>query len=219
MSSNKRRVFLIDDHPIVRQGLALLINHEPDLMVCGSASDARSAVSGLPKAKPDIILTDISMPGPDGLELIKNIRAILPNVPVLVLSMHDEALYTERVIKAGARGYIMKHEAEANIMTAIRRILQGEMYFSANMTNHFLQKLSQPAPAEARSPVEQLGDRELQIFRLLGKGRRTVEIAHELGIGVKTAETHLRRIRQKLGFRNYNEMTCQAAIWIQQQEH
>jgi DNA-binding NarL/FixJ family response regulator len=214
MPPKKHRVFLVDDHPIVCQGLALLINHEPDLTVCGTATNARAALDAILKNKPDVVVTDLSMPGADGLELIKNLRAQLPHLQILVLSMHDEMLYAERALKAGARGYIMKHAVETNIMTAIRRIVLGEIYLSPAMTGRLLSKLSdQPDPTI--SPLAKLGDRELHVFELLGRGLRTTAIATELGIGIKTVETHIGRIRVKLNLSNSHEVARQAVLWLQ----
>lgn len=214
MSQKKHRVFLVDDHPIVRQGIALLINQTRDLMVCGTASDTRSAMEAVPKSAPDIVVTDLSMPGPDGLELIKNLRTLMPTLSILVLSMQDEMLYAGRALKSGARGYIMKHEAEENILAAIQRVLAGQIYLSPSMTSHFLQNATTHAEVNP-SPLDLLSDRELQVFELLGNGVRTSKIAEQLGIGVKTVETHIVRIRHKLGFADSHEMSRQAVIWVQ----
>lgn len=216
MTTKKERVFLIDDHPIVRQGLAVLIDQEPDLAVCGTAADARSALDGVLKSKPNIVVVDLSMPGPDGLEFIKNLHVHMPKLPVLVLSMHDEMLYAERALKAGAQGYIMKHEAETNIMAAIRRVLQGEVYLSLAMTGHLLRKVADQSDTKPISQLETLADRELQVFEHIGRGYRSVEIAEQLGISIKTVESHVSRIRQKLGLRNSHEVARQAVIWVQQ---
>jgi DNA-binding NarL/FixJ family response regulator len=216
MVDKKHRVFLVDDHPIVRQGLSLLIDHQPDLMVCGMAADTRSAMTDVPGSKPDIVVADLSMPGPDGLELIKSLRALLPGLPVLVLSMHDETLYAERVLKAGARGYVMKHEAETNIINALRRILDGSIYLSPAMTNRLLRKVSDHGNATPPSGIATLSDRELQIFEMLGHGLRPNKIAKELGIGIKTVETHVGRIRAKLGLRHAHEVLREAVLWLQQ---
>ena len=215
MAQNKHRIFLVDDHPIVRQGLTLLINQEPDLTVCGTASDAHSALTSVIEIKPDMLITDVSMSGPDGLQLVKQLLAHLPDLPILVLSIHDEMLYAERALKAGARGYIMKHEVESTILTAIRCILNGKIYVSAEMTNHLLNITCNSVVNPLASPVKLLSDRELQIFEIIGRGLSGTEIAEELKLNIKTIETYILRIRQKLHLSSTREVTCQAVLWVQ----
>src|ERR1700691_1667223 len=203
--SAKRSIFIVDDHPIVRQGLALLINREPDLAVCGDAEEARSALQLIEELKPDLVVVDISLNGPDGLDLLKNIRAHDAGLPVLILSMLDELLYAERALRAGASGYIMKQEATEQVLVAIRRILDGEIYVSDRMANKMLHRFVGGSPATARSPIAELTDRELEVFRLIGEGHGTRQIAEDLHISVKTVESYQAHIKEKLSLRSARE--------------
>lgn len=211
-ASRKNRVFLIDDHPIVRQGLALLINREVDLEVCGEAEGTQSALTTLPALEPDLIILDISLNGPDGLDLLKAIRSNGRATPVLVLSMHDEATYAERVLRAGANGFIMKQEAAEKVLIAIRRILGGQVYLSERLTNKMLQQMVRGSSA-LNSPVAALSDRELEIYRLIGAGHATRQIADELHISVKTVESYQAHIKVKLSLRNARELVQHAIEW------
>jgi len=211
--SRRNKIFLIDDHPIVRQGLALLINREMDLEVCGDAEGAPSALSALEMAGPDLIILDISLNGPDGLDLLKTIRLNDPHVPVLVLSMHDEATYAERSLRAGANGYIMKQEATDRVLIAIRRILGGEVYLSERLTNKMLQQIVRGTDPVKQSPMSQLSDRELEIYRLIGSGHATRQIAEELHISVKTVESYQAHIKVKLALRSARELVQHAIEW------
>jgi len=207
-------IFIVDDHPIVRQGLALLINREPDLTVCGDAEEASSALRMIESLKPDLIIVDISLNGPDGLDLLKNIRARDPNLPVLILSMLDESLYAERSLRAGASGYIMKQEATDRVLVAIRRILDGEIYVSDRMADRMLHRFVGGAQqVEPRSPISDLSDRELEVFRLIGDGRGTRQIAQELHISVKTVESYQAHIKDKLSLKNARELLQRAIQW------
>jgi DNA-binding NarL/FixJ family response regulator len=207
-------IFIVDDHPIVRQGLALLINREPDLTVCGDAEEASSALRLIESLKPDLIIVDISLNGPDGLDLLKNIRARDPNLPVLILSMLDESLYAERSLRAGASGYIMKQEATDRVLVAIRRILDGEIYVSDRMADRMLHRFVGGAQqVEQRSPISGLSDRELEVFRLIGDGRGTRQIAQELHISVKTVESYQAHIKDKLSLKNARELMQRAIQW------
>jgi DNA-binding NarL/FixJ family response regulator len=209
----KKRIFIVDDHPIVRQGLALLINRESDLAVCGDAEEANSAVPRIEDLKPDLIVLDISLNGPDGLDLLKNIRARDPNLPVLILSMLDEILYAERALNAGANGYIMKQEATERVLVAIRRILDGEIYLSDRMANRMLQRFVGGNQVGEQSPIAGLTDRELEVFRLIGEGRGTRQIAEELCISVKTVESYQAHIKEKLSLKNARELVQRAVQW------
>ena len=211
--SRRNKIFLIDDHPIVRQGLALLINREMDLEVCGDAEGAPSALAALEMAEPDLIILDISLNGPDGLDLLKTIRLNDPHVPVLVLSMHDEATYAERSLRAGANGYIMKQEATDRVLIAIRRILGGEVYLSERLTNKMLQQIVRGTDPVKQSPMSQLSDRELEIYRLIGSGHATRQIAEELHISVKTVESYQAHIKVKLSLRSARELVQHAIEW------
>jgi DNA-binding NarL/FixJ family response regulator len=207
--TSKCRVFLIDDHPIVRQGLALFIDREPDLMVCGEADGATSALQAIRDALPNFIVLDISLDGPDGLDLLKVLRAEYPNLPVLILSMHDESAYAERALRAGANGYIMKQEATEKVLTAIRHILRGDVYLSDRLTKRMLQQFVHGA-VPPRDPLAKLSDRELEVYRLIGAGHGTRQIADELHVSTKTVESYQAHIKEKLLLRNARELVQHA---------
>jgi DNA-binding NarL/FixJ family response regulator len=210
---SKRTVFIVDDHPIVRQGLALLINREPDLAVCGDAEEAGSALRLIEELKPDLVVVDLSLNGPDGLDLLKTIRARDPNLPVLILSMMDELLYAERGLRAGANGYIMKQQATEQVLVAIRRILGGEVYVSERIANKMLHLFVGGSPTEQTSTVADLTDRELEVFRLIGEGHGTRQIADELHLSVKTVESYQAHIKEKLLLKNGRELVQRAIQW------
>ena len=209
----RSRVFVVDDHPIVRQGLALLINSQADLVVCGEAEEAAGALVALATARPDILLADISLNGPDGLDLLKAVRARRPTLPVLVLSMHDESIYAERALRAGANGYIMKQEATDRVLTAIRRILQGDVYLSDRAANRMVQRYVRGGAPDTRPAVSILSDRELEVFRLIGEGHSTRDIATELHLSVKTVETYQAHIKEKLSLKSARELVQRAIEW------
>jgi DNA-binding NarL/FixJ family response regulator len=211
--TKKCRVLLVDDHPIVRQGLALLIDREPDLSVCGEAEGAHSAFHAITTLRPDLVVLDISLSGPDGLDVLKEIRTKTTNLPVLILSMHDESIYAERAMRAGANGYIMKQEATEKVLVAIRRILQGEVYLSDRLTNTMLQQYVRGALPAKSSPLVNLTDRELEVFRLIGEGHGTRQIADELHLSVKTIESYQAHIKEKLSLRNARELVQRAIQW------
>lgn len=211
-SAPRYKVFLIDDHPILRQGLALFIDREPDLMVCGQADDAASALQAIREATPDFVVLDISLDGPDGLELLKTLRVRYPNLPVLVLSMHDESAYAERALRAGANGYIMKQEATDRVLTAIRQILSGEVYLSDRLTKRMLQQFVNGS-ISPRDPLAKLSDRELEVYRLIGAGHGTRQIADELHVSAKTVESYQAHIKEKLALRNARELVQHAVEW------
>ena len=208
-----RRIFLVDDHPIVRQGLALLINREADLVVCGDAEEANSALRRIESLKPDVVVVDISLNGPDGLDLLKSIRMREPNLPVLILSMLDELLYAERALRAGANGYIMKQEATEQVLVALRRILGGDIYLSDRMASKMLHRFAGDSAFETRSPMTGLTDRELEIFRLIGEGHGTRQIAEGLHLSVKTVESYQAHIKEKLCLKNGRELVQRAIQW------
>jgi DNA-binding NarL/FixJ family response regulator len=202
----KRTVFVVDDHPIVREGLTLLINREADLSVCGVAEEAQSALRTIEALKPDILIVDISLNGPDGLDLLKTIRAKDPGLPVLILSMHDESIYAERALRAGANGYIMKQEATERVLVALRRILNREIYVSDRVANKMLRQYVGAASPARRSPLDELSDRELEVLRLIGEGHSTRQIAENLHISVKTVESYQGHLKEKLGLKNSREL-------------
>ncbi len=212
-SPKKYRVLLVDDHPVVRQGLALLIEREPDLCVCGEADGAHSAYHAITTLRPDLVVLDISLSGPDGLDVLKEIRTKTTNLPVLILSMHDESIYAERAMRAGANGYIMKQEATEKVLVAIRRILQGEVYLSDRLTSTLLQQYVRGTSPAKSSPLLNLTDRELEVFRLIGEGHGTRQIAEELHLSVKTIESYQAHIKEKLALRNARELVQHAIEW------
>src|SRR3984957_12328068 len=188
--SARRKVLLVDDHPIVREGMALLINREPHLTVCAGAEESNAALDAIESLRPDLAIVDISLPGRDGLELLKMIRARDPQLPVLILSMHGETIYAERALRAGANGYIMKQEATDKVLVAIRRILNSEVYVSEQVASRMLRQMTGAHDSDRRSPLDGLSDRELEVFRRMGEGQSTRQIAEELHLSVKTIETH-----------------------------
>jgi DNA-binding NarL/FixJ family response regulator len=209
----KSKVLVVDDHPIVRQGLTLLINREPDLIVCGEAEDAHTAMLSLTVTRPDILVVDISLNGPDGLDLLKNIRTRHPDLPVLILSMHDESIYAERALRAGAQGYIMKQEATEKVLVALRRILSHEIYVSERIANRMLHRYIGSPNATRPSSITDLTDRELEVFRLIGEGHSTRQIAEDLHISVKTVESYQSHIKEKLSLRSARELVQHAIQW------
>ncbi len=214
-SNSRVKILLVDDHPIVRQGLAELIEQEEDLVICGEAQSGFEALQAIAAAKPDLAIVDISLQGTNGLELIKQIKAGHSDVPVLVLSMHDETLYAERALRAGARGYVMKEEATARLITAIRRVLSGEIYLSERMSARLLSRFVDGAPQIGGSPMERLSDRELEVFELIGRGLGTRRIAEELHLSVKTIESHREHIKEKLKLDSSQELMRHAMQWVQ----
>ena len=206
----KKTVFIVDDHPLLRQGLALLVNREPDLAVCGEAEEAQTAMKEIAAKKPDILIADISLNGPDGLDLLKNLRTLYPGLPVLILSMHDESIYAERALRARANGYIMKAEATEKVLVAVRRILGGDIYLSDRMANKLLHQYISGASADMHSRLSALSDRELEVFRLIGEGRSTRQIAEKLHLSVKTVETYQAHIKDKLSLHSGRELVQHA---------
>ncbi len=204
--SAKRRIVIIDDHPIVRDGLSRLINHEPELEVCGAAASAGDGLDLVARLKPDLTIIDLSLGGRPGIELIKDIVVRFPGLLVLVLSMRDEKLYAQRCIRAGARGYIMKVEATEKVLSAIRRILSGERYVSESVAAGLLQQLARSGKPLVGSPVETLSDRELEIFKMIGQGMSVRKIADALFLSAKTVEAHREHIKQKLNVTSSSEL-------------
>ncbi len=213
--ARKKKVLLVDDHPILRKGLSLLINQESDLVVQGEAEDARKALEMIEKLKPDLVIVDISLPGVDGLELLKNIRLRHAELPALVVSMHDEALFAERALRAGARGYIMKQEAVEKVLVAIRRVLAGEIFVSSAITTKMLEKFVDGDTKTATSPLALLSDRELTVLHLIGQGFGTRQIAEKLHLSVKTVESYRSHIKEKLRLSNATDLLKYAIHWAQ----
>jgi DNA-binding NarL/FixJ family response regulator len=211
----KKRILIVDDHPMMRQGLAQLIEAEPDLLVCGEAETAGRAFEAIAVLKPDLVLADISLPDKSGLELIKDFQAVQPGLPVLVISMHDESLYAERVLRAGGRGYIMKQEGGKKLMQAIRQVLSGQIYVSEKMSAKIVEIFSGQRTAAGSSPVEKLTDREFEVFQLIGQGKSTKEIATGLHLSAKTVEVHRINIKQKLNLKSAPELIRYAVRWVE----
>ena len=193
------RIFIVDDHPIFREGLAGIIRQQPHLVVCGEADTAAKAFDEIPRAKPDLLLTDIGLPGKSGLELLKDIHAFQPALPVLVISMHDEGLYAERVLRAGGRGYVMKQEGPDKILHAIAKVLAGQVHVSEKMAATLLERLACPDTHAKESPTGKLTDREFEVLRLIGAGKNGHQIAADLHLSIKTVSCHKTHIREKLG--------------------
>ncbi len=205
-AGQKRRVFLVDDHPIVRERLAELISQETDLEVCGEAEDAVAALKAINALQPDIAIVDITLKDTYGIELIKTLRERESHVPVLVLSMHDESLYGERAIRAGAKGYLNKQEASKKVIAAIRTILAGDIFVSEQMKSAMLRKMSGGHSPQGASPTDVLTDREMEVFQLLGQGLGVRQLAENLFVSVKTIEAHRENIKQKMNFKSSSEL-------------
>jgi len=210
----KAKVFLVDDHPILREGLTQLINREKDLEVCGEAGTAQEALEAIPTVKPDVGIVDIALKGVSGLELIKELSVHHSELPVLVLSMYDESLYAERCIRAGAKGYVMKEDVSERVVAGIRSVLRGDIYVGERIVAKLLHKLSGDEPETTESLVDRLSDRELQVFELIGRGRRIAEIADKLCLSVKTIEGYREQIKKKLKLKRADELLQYATRWV-----
>jgi DNA-binding NarL/FixJ family response regulator len=197
----KHRIFLVDDHPIIQQALADMLNHEENLEVCGTTKTARTALDQIEKLRPDLVILDLVLQGANGIELLKDIRVHYPKQLVLMLSMHDESVYAFRALRAGAAGYIMKAEATEKLLGAIRQVLEGGVYLSEKMQKRVLGRMGDRGPEEPGQPLDQLSDRELEVLRLLGQAMSTRQIAEELHLSVKTIESHRAHLKQKLNLK------------------
>jgi DNA-binding NarL/FixJ family response regulator len=218
--SHKKRVFIVDDHPLVREWLTTLINQQSDLKVCGEAASAADALKLIAATKPQVAIVDISMEGGSGIDLIRAIKStctVLPEVAMIVLTMHDETLYCERVLRAGARGYIMKREATKHVLQAIRCVLKGEMYFSEKIARMMARKFAEGTPPALSSPVDRLSNRELEVFQLLGRGYGTRQIAVEMKVSFRTVQAFNARIKAKLNLSSGNELLREALRWHEDQ--
>jgi len=210
----KFRVFIVEDHPVTRDGLVQLINYQDDLRVCGHAGTVAKAIGGVDEAEPDLVMVDVSLPDGHGIELVKDLKLRRPQARILVLSMHDEGLYAERAFRAGASGYIMKQEPTDTVLAAVRRILSGETYLSPRMQERVLNRFAAGKSASANSDVERLTDRELEVFELIGRGLGTRQIARQLRLGVSTVETHRAHLKEKLELESGTELTRRAVEWV-----
>jgi len=211
-----RQVLLVDDHPLLLEGLRKLIECETGLHVCGMAGDVRAALMMVDEFQPDLIITDLTLPGRNGLELIKDLGSLHPEVPIIVLSMHDEMVYAERVLRAGGRGYVMKDTPPAHLLEAIRLVMSGGIFASESVTSSLLRSFSSGKPhAKPGFPLECLTDREMEVFELIGQAKSNQDIAAQLGISPRTLDAHRAHIREKLGFTEGNELTRHAIRWIE----
>jgi len=211
--SERSKIFLVDDHPLVREWLTTLINQESNLVVCGEAEDAQRALHDIAAMQPNVAIVDLSLKGSSGLELIKTLKTKAPDVAVIVLSMHDEKLYAERVIRAGARGYVMKRETTKKIISAIQHVLQGKLWVSDQMTAAFAEKFVGGQQGASESLIEHLSDRELEVFNLLGRGLETRKVAETLNVSIKTVQAYCARIKQKLKLSTATELLREAIRW------
>jgi DNA-binding NarL/FixJ family response regulator len=213
--AERTRVLVVDDHPIVRQGLVQMITREPDMTVCGEAESATDALKAIAACMPDVAIVDLSLKGTSGLELLKDIKVRYPKLPVLVLSMYDESMYAERALRAGACGYMMKEEASEKVLMAVRSILAGQIYLSEAMASRLLHMAVAGRTDGAAAPTERLSDRELEVFRLVGQGYGTSEIARQLHLSPKTVETYRAHIKEKLNLTTATELLQHAIKWTQ----
>jgi DNA-binding NarL/FixJ family response regulator len=213
----KAQILIVDDHPMTRAGLTHLINHQGDTEVCGEAEDAAQALDLLAMSQPDLILIDITLPDKSGLELIKDVKAIRPDLAILVISMHDESLYADRVLRAGARGYITKHEGGEKLIGAIRHVLNGKIYVSESMSSHILEMFSGAPSGADRSSIQNLSDREFEVFQVLGEGLSSQQIAKKLHLSAKTVDAHRANIKTKLKINTTAELISFAARWTSTQ--
>lgn len=213
----RKRILLVDDHAVVRFGIAQLINRQTDLVVCGEEEDASKALSAVERLKPDLVIADVSLKDSSGLELMRNIKAQYPGLPVLVVSVHDESIYAEIAFRAGALGYLMKQEALEKIPTAIRRVLAGNIYVSDALGARMLQQQVRGQTDINESPVKGLSDRELEVFQMIGRWKKTKEIAQELHLSIKTIEYYREQIKKKLNLKDAAELTQYATAWVQRE--
>jgi DNA-binding NarL/FixJ family response regulator len=214
-AAERRRIFVLDDHSLVREGLAKLINQEPDLCVCAEAADAAEALEGIRQTHPDAVVVDIHLPGDSGLELIKRIQTLDTPPPVLVLSMHDEAFYAKRALRAGALGYVMKRESSGKVIVGLRTILAGQIFVSGAIASQAAEQFLRNQGANSGSPVDCLTDREIEVFRRIGQGHETRRIADDFNLSLKTVQTHCAHIKEKLGLENATVLMREAVRWVE----
>jgi DNA-binding NarL/FixJ family response regulator len=214
-SAQRKRIVLVDDHPMMRAGLAQLINKQPDLEVCCEAGQPGEALIRISNNLPDLVITDITLPGRGGLEFIKDLKALHPHLAVLVISMHDEDLHAERALRAGARGYIMKEAGAERMLEGIRKVLAGDVFISERVAARIIDAFSGRRPRGSHSPIEKLSDREFRIFELIGRGLSTRAIAAELNLSPKTVDVHRTHIKEKLALDELTSLVCHAVRWVE----
>lgn len=210
----KKKIYIVDDHPLMRKGMAMTLENSVEFTVCGQSESAEEALGEIPSLKPDACVVDISLPGMNGIELVKNLLAQLPELKILVVSRHDEELYAERAIRAGAKGYLMKLEAGEVLVSAVRQVMNGGIYLSDKIGSHLIMKIASGQSA-GDNPLELLSDRELEVFELTGKGESTKEIAQRLHVSVKTIDTYRARIKEKMHLKTANELMRRAVQWVE----
>ena len=214
-AADKSRVFIVDDHTMFREGLRQLIEHDPGLTVCGDAADTATAIAGIRQSNSDVVIVDLTLADSSGLDLVKSIRNDYEDLPVLVVSMHEESLYAERALRAGAMGYVMKNEPAKTVIAAIHSVLRGEMYLSRKMSSCVISKFMRGETEQPMSPLEILSDRELEVFRMLGQGKGTRQIAQDLGLTIPTIQSFRNRIKEKLHLKTAPELVLHAINWVQ----
>jgi DNA-binding NarL/FixJ family response regulator len=215
--SGRKKILLVDDHPMMRAGLAQLINMQVDMVVACEVGSPAEALNAIPKYQPDLLATDMTMPGRSGIEFVKDIAAIHADLPILVVSMHDELIYAERVLRAGARGYIMKEAGGENLLAAIRHVLSGQTYVSERMSAKMVESMTSRTPRGSSSPIAKLSDREFEVFQLIGQGQSTREIAKHLHLSPKTVDVHRSHIKEKLDLRDVTALVRHAVRWVETQ--
>lgn len=213
-----KRIMVVDDHPMTRGGVVHLLSKQADIMVCGEAGSPGQALVEIPTSRPDLLLTDMTMPGRSGIEFIKDVLALHPNLPILILSMHDEVIYAERALRAGARGYIMKEAGGEKLLEAIRRVLGGKVYVSEEMSAKIIDNLSAKKPRGSQSPIEKLSDREFEVFQMIGQGKSTRDIARQLSLSPKTVDVHRGHIKEKLELKDATSLIRHAVRWVETQD-
>ena len=214
--SEKHRILIVDDHPLFREGLRQMIDRNASLVVCGQAPDVSGAMRAVAELKPDLVVVDISLEGGNGIDLIKSLKAKYDELPILVISMHDESLYAERALRAGALGFVMKNESARTVKAAIFKVLGGDIFLSEKMSTSVLAKLMRGKPEHPVSPIEQLSDRELEVFQMMGEGKPTRQIAEELDLTIPTIHSFRNRIKEKLDLKNSTEMMLHAMQWVRE---
>ena len=213
----RKKILLVDDHPMMRIGVTTLINAEPDLSVVGQANTAEQGLAEIPRCQPDVVVTDMTMPGKGGLEFIKDVKALYPELPVLVVSMHDEMLHAERALRAGARGYLMKEAGGEKLLEAIRKVLSGQPYVSERMATKIFDVFSGRGQGSQASPIEKLTDREFEVLQLIGQGLTTKAIAQRLNLSSKTVDVHREHLKEKLQLENATSLIRYAVRWVESQ--